>query len=109
VTSTSAIICEKPSEETSEDQAITISEGPFQREENALERSHQRVTYAAKRQKRLMARLGTPAWFSLSSHALEISCYKANSGWMFIAQTYRVVPDESPIIEFAQAGNVIGI
>jgi hypothetical protein len=86
-----------------------VSEGQFQREKSAIERNQQRVTYAIKRQKRLMARLRMPAWLSLSSNAWEICCYKANCGWMFTAQAYRVVQQDSPIFQFARYGNVRSI
>jgi hypothetical protein len=100
---------EESLEEKLDDQILVTSKGQFQCEENALERSQQRVIHATKRQKRLMARLRTPSWLSLSSNALEICCYKVNSGWMFTAQAYRVVPRNSPIIQLAKDGNVRGI
>jgi hypothetical protein len=108
-TSIPPIACEESSDESQEDKDLRISESSFQRQETALEQSHQQLPNAAKRLKRLMARLQVPAWFSLSSHAWEVCCYKAKSGWMFTAQAYRVVPDDSPIMKFARSGDVRGI
>jgi hypothetical protein len=102
-------ICEEFVQETLEDQMRIKSRGSFPSEDDRLERSIERATYAAKRQKRLMAKLRTPAWLSLFSNALEVCCYKAGPSWMFTAQTYRVVSQDSPIMIYAQMGDIQGI
>jgi len=104
-----ALTCEELSKENLEDKNPKTTENLFQQEENALKQSHQQVIYSAKRLKRLMARLRTPAWLSNSGNVWEVCCYKAKSGWMFTAQTYRVVPEDSQIMQFAIDGDVKGI
>jgi hypothetical protein len=96
-------------QETLEDQMRIKSGGSFPSEEDRLERSIERATYAAKRQKRLIAKLRTPAQLSLFSNALEVCCYKTSPGWVFTAQTYRVVSQDSPIMIYAQIGDIQGI
>jgi hypothetical protein len=109
VAALSALTCNASLEENPDDENLEISESSFQRKRNVLEQNHRQIIYSAKHFRRLMARLRTPAWLSLSGSAWEVCCYKAKSGWMFTAQTYRVVPRNSPIMEFAQCGDVKGI
>ncbi len=91
-------------------QILSVSVGKSQRQQSDLERDLQLVDYAAVRhRKRMIARLRTPAWLSFSRSAWEICMYRATAGWMFTAQTYRVVPVDAPIMEFAESGDLRAI
>lgn len=55
----------------------------------------------------IIAKVKVPRW--ISNMVWECRGNEVAIGWRFIFQTYRIVPTNSPLFEFARQGNVKGI
>jgi hypothetical protein len=101
--------CEESLERYKGRQVPISPESQHQRQDDYLERGLQHVTYTTKRRERLMARLWMPVWLSMFRNSWEVRLYRATTCWTFIAQSYRTVPSDSPIMKFASNGDLRGM
>jgi hypothetical protein len=83
-------------------QLLGLSENP--QESQALERKVTKVKKAQKQQQLFMARLTGLRWLSLTSRALEVSGYKAPSGWNFTIRTFNIIPCNADVMIYARRG-----
>ena len=76
---------------------------------NGAQDARQMSCFRSKRRKKLKARIQSPKWLFGVSRAIEIYESGATAGWTFNIQVYNVVPYDSPQIEMAEFGDVVGI
>ncbi|TVY68794.1 hypothetical protein LSUE1_G008268 [Lachnellula suecica] len=68
-----------------------------------------RIKKGRSQQQSFMAKLGGPRWTYFTTCAMEFSARKAPAGWDFTIRSYNIVPESSPVIQFARDGNLLEI
>jgi hypothetical protein len=113
--STKTILPSMSSQETAKhvsmavETVLSTSQLKYSASTNEAEHKYQKFKPHSKRQAKLRARFLTPKWLFGVSNAIEIYGSRANAGWNFNIQVYKVVPRRSPVFELIEDDDIIGI
>lgn len=77
--------------------------------ERQLQRKYLNVKKIPRRQRKLLARIATPTWFTGCRLALELGISKAPKGWDFTIRTYAIISRTSPIFRAVSDGDLSAV